>query len=78
MEFVIENLTPSCFLGWPQEAITIMFSSVQYLQLIRSDFPEEAVVCIEIICQCARTLLQKHKGCAALLELHYPMTRQHY
>ena len=61
-----------------QESITIVFSSIQHLQFMRADIPDEAAVCIEIVCHCARKLLQQHNGCAALLELHYdPMTHQH-
>jgi hypothetical protein len=46
--------------------------------LIRSEFPEEADICIKMICQGARVLLHQHKGCATLIELHYPMLDQFY
>jgi hypothetical protein len=63
-------LTPSCFLGRLQVSITIVFPSIQHRQFFRAAYPEEAAVCIKIICQCAKPSLQQPKGCAALLELH--------
>jgi hypothetical protein len=52
-------LTPTCFLGRLQVSITIVFPSIQHRQFFRAAYPEEAAVCLKIICQCA-----------ALLELH--------